>query len=182
MVGGGVALVLRETVLRVELIEFEHPAVAIDFREDGSGSDGDGARVAVNKSFLFDGQIEFDGVEQQKIGKRTELGDGGDHGLAACLINVPRVDTAGINFSDGPGERVFADAFGEFDAAFGREFLRIVEAYDAAFGIQDNGGGEDGAEERAAACLVETGDALPTVLSRDSFVASAAEPCHRARL
>ena len=182
VVGGCVAFVLREAVLRIELIEFEHAAVAIDFRENRGGGNGNGARVTMNESLLFDGKIEFDGVEQQEIGKGTKLGDGRDHGLAACLIDVPRVDAAGVDFSDGPAERVLADAFGQFDATFSRQLFRIVEADDAAFRIQDDGGGEDGTEERAATCFVESSDALPAVLSRDALVARTAEPCHRARL
>jgi hypothetical protein len=34
-----VALVLRETILRIELVVFLHPAVALDFRQDRGGGD-----------------------------------------------------------------------------------------------------------------------------------------------
>lgn len=182
VVGRGVALILREAILRIKLIELVHAAIAIDFGEDGCRGNRDGARVAMDDRFLLDGQIEFDRIEQKVIGKRTQLRNSGNHRLAAGLINVPRVDAAGIDFGDGPAERVFANAFCEFDAAFGREFLGIVEAHDSALGIEDHGGGEDWAEEGAAASFIETGDALPTVLSRDALVARAAEPCHRAGL
>lgn len=182
VVGCAVAFILREAVLRIELIELEHAAVAIDFGEDGRGSDRDGARVAVNDRFLFDGQIEFDGVEQKVIGKGTQLRNSRNHRLAAGLINIPGVDAAGVDFGDGPGERVLADTAGELDAAFVREFFRVIEADDAALGIEDDSSGEHGTEEGTAASFVEAGDALPTVLSRDALVARAAEPCHRAGL
>ncbi len=178
----GVTLILTEAILRVKLIEFEHAAVAINFGEDRCGGNGNGPRIAVNDRLLFDGKVELYGVEQQVIGKGTQLGNGGDHRLTAGLINVPGIDAAGVDFSDGPGESVFADPFGEPDAAFWREFFRVVKAHNAAFGVQDDGCREDGTEERAATCFVQTRDALPAVLTRDALVARAAEPCHRAGL
>jgi len=49
---------------------------------------------------------------------------------------------------------VFADARGELGATIGSEFFGVVEADDAALGIQDYGGGGDRAEKGAAAGFV----------------------------
>src|SRR5580693_4629647 len=132
----------------------------------------------MNQSFLLDGKIELKRVEEEIIRKRLELRDGGDHGLPTGLVDVPGVYTAGINFSDRPGQSVQADAFGENEAALGIDFLGIVEANDATGGAKDDCCGNDGAEQRSAACFVESGDTKPAALPRFAFVTPRAEPFH----
>ena len=64
---------------------------------------------------------------------------------------------------------MFADAEGEFAAAFGRKFLGIVEADNAAPGIENDGGGNDRAKESAATGFVDAGDARPAEFARGSL-------------
>ena len=64
---------------------------------------------------------------------------------------------------------MFANAESEFATAFGRNFLGIVEADDAALGIEDDGGGNDRTEESAAAGFVDAGDARPAEFARGSL-------------
>ena len=71
----------------------------------------------MNQRFLFDRQIEFDRVQQQIIGKRTKLRNSRDHGLPAGLIDIPRVNAAGVNFRHGPCQRVLANSLGQFARA-----------------------------------------------------------------
>ena len=179
MFGGAVAFIFGEVVLGELLVEFAHTAVALGFGEDGGGGDGNGAGVAVNQRFLFDEDIEFDSIEQQVIRSHGEFRESGGHGLAAGLQDVPCVDAAGIAFGDGPCERVLANFLSELFAAIGSELFGIVEADDAAGGIEDNGGGENGTEERAAACFVETGDARPARLSRQPLEPRVAPSGHQ---
>ena len=82
----------------------------------------------MNQSFLLDGKIEFERVEEEIIRKRLKLRNGGDHCLPAGLIDVPGVYAAGINFGDGPGQSVLADALGENEASLVFNFLGIIEA------------------------------------------------------
>ncbi len=56
------------------------------------------------------------GVDQQIVWLDRQLLHGGSHSLTGSLINVPGVDALGIDFGDGPGEGVLADARGEFRA------------------------------------------------------------------
>src|SRR5258708_14583444 len=114
------------------------------FGEDGGGGDGNAARVSFDTGFLFDEKVELHSVDQEIVGNDRKLLERGGHGLAAGLINIPGVDAGGIDFGNGPGERVFTNAEGEFAATFGGKFLGIVEADDAAFWIEDDGGGNDG--------------------------------------
>src|SRR6201993_2785922 len=173
-----VALVLRETILRIELIVFLHPAVALYFCEDRGGCDRGGTHVAMDQSLLLDGQIEFERVEEEIIRGRLKLRNGGAHRLAAGLIDVPGIDTASVDFGDSPGQSVQADTFGENKAALGIYFLGIVEANDATGGTEDDSSGNHRAEQRSPARFVEPGDTKPAALPRFAFVTPRAEPFH----
>jgi len=126
VIGSGVTLVASEAVLRVDSVPFFHACVAMGFGEDGSGSDGNAARVTFDKGFLFDENIELHGINEQIIRLDRKLLQGGGHGLAAGLINVPSVDALGIDFCDGPSESVLVDTHRKFRATLGRKFFRIV--------------------------------------------------------
>ena len=178
VIGSGVTFVAGEAVLRVDHIPLFHAGVAMRFGKDGCGGDGNAAGVAFNQRLLLDEDIELHGVNQQIIRLNRELSQSRSHGLAAGLVNVPCVDTLGIDFGDGPGDGVFANARGEFGAAFGGKFFRIVETNNAAFWIQNNRGGDDWAEERAAAGFIKTSDAHPAKLSRRSLETGRAETAH----
>ncbi len=161
VVGSGVAFMASEAVLRIDSIPFFHASVAVGLCEDGGGGDGDAARITFDERLLLDDHIELQGVDQQIIWLQGELLQSGAHGLAAGLINVPCINALGINFRDGPGPGVLANALGEFIAALSGEFFRIIESNNAAFGIEDYGGGNNGAKERAAAGFIETRDTHP---------------------
>ena len=134
-----IALVVRESVLRIQLIKFFHPLIALDFREDRSRRNRNRASVSMDDRFLFDGQIELDSVEQEKIGQRLKLGNCRNHRLSAGLVNVPGIYAARVDFGDGPRQSMFVNARSKFSAAFGSELLGIVETYDAAPRIENDG-------------------------------------------
>ncbi len=75
MLRGAIAFVLREAVLRIKLVELFHPPVALDLRQDGSGGDRNRPRIPVDQRPLLDGEIEFDGIEQQVIRQGIQLGE-----------------------------------------------------------------------------------------------------------
>lgn len=181
MIGSGITFVLRQAILRVELIEFFHATVAFCFRQDRRGCDGDRTRIAVNQGLLLDGQIELKGVQKQIVGKRVELRNGCNHCLTTGLVDVPGVDPAGVNLSGGPGESVLSNTRSKFGAPLGSEFLRIVETDDSTLRVEDDGGSYYRAEERTAACFIESSDALPTTVARFALISGAAEPSHRPR-
>jgi hypothetical protein len=56
---------------------------------------------------------------------------------------------------------MITNAFGELRASLGDELLRIVQANNATFGIEDDGGRDDWAKQRTAAGLIEARDARP---------------------
>src|SRR5215472_485886 len=179
MVRSGISLVARESVLRINGVPLFHARVAVRFRQDGRSSNGNAARVAFDQGFLLDHHIELQGVDQQIVRRDGELLKRGSHGLPRSLINVPGIDALRVDFRDGPGEGVFANPFPEFAAAFGGEFFGVVEADNAALGIQNNRGGNDRAEQSATPGFVNAGDARPTQLARRSLETGRAEPAHR---
>ena len=94
------------------------------------------------------------------------------------MIDVPGIDALSVDLRNGPGESVLANADGKFRAPLGGKFFRIIKADNTAFGIENDRGGDHGAEERAAAGFIETGDAHPAKLSRRSLETGGAEAAH----
>ncbi len=182
VVGSGVTLVASEAVLRVDNVPFFHASVAMGFGKDRGGGDGNAARIALDERLLLDQNIQLHGVDEQIVWLDRELFESGSHGLAAGLIDIPRVDALGIDFRDGPGQGMLPDTWSEFCPSLRSKFFRIVEAHNAAFGIENDRGGDHRAEERAAAGFIETGDAHPAKLSRRSLETGRAEAAHCAEI
>jgi len=178
----GIPFVASKPVLRVYDIPLFHAHIAMSFCKDGSGSDGNAARVALDQRFLLDQDVQLYGVDEQIIRLHGQLLKGGGHGLAAGLIDIPGVDALCIDFGDGPSESMLANAGSEFPAPLGREFFRIIQADNAALGIENDSGSDNGAKESAATGFIETGDAHPAELSRRSLETGGAEAAHCAEI
>jgi len=175
----GIAFVLRQPVLRINSVPFEHLPVAFHFGNDGGSRDRNRKRVAVNEGFLLDQHIQLHGVEQQIIGRDFQLPQSFRHGLAAGLINIPGIDAACIDFRDRPGKCVLANSQRQNFAALGGQFLGIIESDDPPPGIQDDGCGNDLAEKRAAPHFVKTGNPLPAALAGFALESGGASLPHR---
>jgi len=182
VVGGGVAFVAGKAILRIDGVPFFHARVAVGFGEDGSSGNRNAASVTLDERFLLDENIELHGIDEQVIRLDGELLQCGGHGLAAGLIDVPGVNALGIYFRNGPSESVLVDTHGKFGAAFGRKFFRVIKADNATLGIENDRGGNDWTEERAAAGLIKTRDAHPAKLSRLSLETGRAESVHCAKI
>src|SRR4029077_4439457 len=110
VIGGGVALVARQTVQRVDRVPLFHAGDSGSFRKDRGGSDRNAAAVAFDQRFLLDQDIELEGVDEQVVRDDGELLQSRGHRLTTGLVDVPCVDAQGVYVRDGPGEGVFADA------------------------------------------------------------------------
>ncbi len=102
MVGRAVALVSRQTVLRINGVPLFHASVSMCFRKDRSCRDGDAAGVSFNKGFLLDQDFELHGVNEQVVGWNCQLQQRGGHRLARRLVNVPRIDALRVYFRNSP--------------------------------------------------------------------------------
>ena len=178
MIGGGVAFVASQTILRVDGVPLFHARIAMGLREDGRRRDGYASSIAFDEGFLFDQNVELHGVQEKVIRRDGELLERGGHGLAAGLVNVPGIDALRINFGDGPGEGVLADARSEFGAAIGGEFFRVVKTNDAALWIENHGSSNDGTEQRASAGFIQAGNAHPTEFPRLSLETGRTKAAH----
>ncbi len=178
VIGGGVSFMASQAVLRIDGVPLGHARIAVRFSEDGSGGDGDTAGISVDDGFLLDEHVEFDGVEEQIVRDNGKLAQSGGHGLAAGLINIPGVNALRIDFRDGPGESMFANARRELIAAVGDKFFRVIEADDAPLGVQDNGCSDDGAKQRATTSFIEASDARPPEFASSAFKMRATAASH----
>ena len=178
MISGGVPLMPAQAVLGVDCVPFLHAGIAMGFGKNGSSGDRDAAGVSMDQGFLFDKNIKFDGVQQQVIGKNGKLMEGRGHGLATSLIDIPGIDTLRIDLRDRPCQCVFANARRQLATPLRHQSLGIVQADDAPLGIQNHGGGDDRAEQRAATSFIETGDARPAELASRAFETRATKASH----
>jgi len=99
--------------------------------------------------------------------------DGGEHGEARGLVDVDAVDGGGVDLGDGDGECGGTDEAVERFAARGCELFGVAEAgagERVELRGQNDGGGDDGAEERAAAHLVYAGDRAEAAEAQGLFV------------
>lgn len=94
------------------------------------------------------------------------------------MVDIPGVDAGSVDFGNGKGECVVADANGEFGAAISGKLFGIIETDNAAFGVEYDGGRDYGAEERAAAGFVNAGDARPAEFARRSLKTGRAKTAH----
>ena len=179
VIGGGVTFMASQAVLRIDGVPLGHTRIAVRLGEDGSGGDGNAASISVDDGFLLDEHVEFDGVEEQIVRDNGKLAQSGGHGLAAGLINIPGVNALRIDFRDGPGESMFANARSEFVTAVGDKFFGVVEADDAPLGVQDNGCSDDGAKQRATTSFIEASDARPSQLASSTFKMRATTASHK---
>jgi len=107
------------------------------------------------------GEIELHGVDEEVVGRDGEGADGGEHGEARGLIDVDAVDGGSVDLGDGDGQRGRADEAVERFALEVGELLGVFEAGagEIVYALgQDDGGGDDRAEETSAADLVDAGD------------------------
>jgi len=179
MVGGGVAFVPRQPVLRINSVPLDHLPVAFHLGDDRGSRDRNRKRIAVDERFLFDEHVELHGVEKQIIGRDFQLPQGFGHGLAAGLIDVPGIDAARVDLRDGPGESVFANPHRQNFTAFGWQFFGIVQTDDPPLGVEDDGRGNNLPEQGAAPHFVNSGNPLPTTLARLALESGGASLPHR---
>jgi hypothetical protein len=180
--GGGIAFVLRQSVLRVDGIPVLHAGIAMGFSENGSRGNRDATAIAFDKRLLLDEDVQLDRVNQKIIGRDRQLLQRGSHGLTAGLVNVPGVNALGVDFSHRPRESVLSDALRKNAATLLRELFGVIEADYTSLGIEDDRAGDNWAEQRATSGFVEPGDARPPQFARRALETGRAEAAHFAKI
>jgi hypothetical protein len=104
------------------------------------------------------------------VGFDGELHDGCEHGDASGLVDIDAVDGFDVDFGDGPGESFGADDAVHAFALIEVELLGVAEAAQTEVFREDDGGGDDGAEEGATTDFVNAGDQAGILLARLALV------------
>ena len=122
--------------------------------------------------------VELHGVDEEVVGRDGEGADGGEHGEARGLDDVDAVDGGGVDLGDGDGERGGADEAVERFALEMGELFGVAEAGAGECGEvfrQDDGGGDDWAEETSAAHLVDARDEAEAAKAQGLLVRAGAD-------
>lgn len=178
VLGSGVALVIRETVLGEKVVVFGHEAIAGDLGEDAGGRDGEAFGVAIDDRGLgaTDGE-DVGPVDEGVVRNEGEFQHGFVHGAEGSLQDVDGVDDFDIDGGDGGTDLAGGGKeLEKFFALLFVELLGIVQALEFAweaflnpFAGEAHDGGDNRSGERAAAGFVSTGDAGATALEAITF-------------
>ena len=148
----------------------------MDFCQHACRRDGEAAGVALNDGLLRARPVDcVEAVDEEVVGGESELLDGEAHGEERGLADVDAVDGFSVDGGDGEGYGFCADFGVELVALLFGELLGVGEAGEAAALGQDDGGGYDGAEERAAAYFVQAGDLQKTAFACGVFQRESAD-------
>ena len=173
MGGGAVALVLGELIVGEDGVECKHEAVALDFGDDASGGDGKAEAVAADDGLLGPGEIlDGESVDEDHVrGRGAEGGDGAAHGEVGGAEDIELVDFAGAGLAGGEAHvGVVGEGFVEVFALGAAEFFGVVEEGEVEVFGQEDGGGEHGTGEGAAAGFVDAGDEAAALEAVGCFV------------
>jgi hypothetical protein len=158
MLGSSIALVLRETVVRVKRISLGHQAIASDFGDHARSRDAEAEGVSADHCGLRDGEgMHGKAVDQNVIGRRGEERNGLAHGLVGGAQDIEAVDFFRFEDCHAPADvsalhelrvKVLAHFFGEL--------LGVVQSPEAELLRQDHRRGDDRASEWAASGFINS--------------------------
>jgi len=181
---GRVALVHVEAVLGVLLVQPGHQPVAADLGQDRGGHDRALQAVAADQGLGHAGQAAWNhvAVDAGQLHRRLQGADGPAHALQGGLQDVEPVDFLHRHHLHVPGQGALEDARVQGLALGGGELLGVVQAADAACGIQHHRGHRHRAGQRAAPGFVHAAHAQLAAVHREqpgADVAGPAAPAHR---
>lgn len=129
---GAIALMPGKTVFGIIAVEVAHEPVARDLGDDGSGGDGETARVAVNERLLPDRAQSGDrvrAVDKDHFRRRAQTRHGEGHGEKRGLEDIDIVDHPCADHADAEAETSVEDARKETLARLRRELFRISNTF-----------------------------------------------------
>src|SRR5687768_2576820 len=128
VLANGVALVPLETVARVLILVLAHACIALGFREDRSGGDGQAALVALDDARLLDRHlVQLTRVDQQVLGGHVQRLDGAPHRRDSGPIDVQLVDFFWLDECDSPGACFALDERSQLNPPLRQHLLGIVD-------------------------------------------------------
>ena len=160
--GGAVTLVAGKVIVGQNGVERKHEAVALHFGDDARGGDAEAEGVAAHDGLLGPGEIpDGEAVDEDHVwAGGAEGGDGALHGEVGGAEDVEVVDFGRGGEAGGEADAgVLGEFFVEALALGGGDFFRIVQARVVEVVGEEDGGGEHGTSEAAAANFVDADDA-----------------------
>ncbi|MNT20003.1 hypothetical protein D3C72_1552950 [compost metagenome] len=156
---GAITLVLIEAVFGIGRMQVHEGRVARRLGQDGGGGNRIDLVVATDDGHAAYRHHGAAVAVDQGQGRHGRQGlDGAAHGQHRRLQDVQAVDLFFRRFGDGPGQGLGLDLRCQQVAFRFAEFFRIAQAVDGLVRVEDHGGGEHGAGQRTAACLVDAAD------------------------
>jgi hypothetical protein len=156
VLGGAVALVHFETVLRIAGGEIAHECVAGDLRHDRGRSDTCTEVISPHHSRGGKRQTRIVAVHEDVVDADVERTNSPLHTEADRLPDADGVDLGGFDVDDGTGECLSANECGDGLAPRRREPLGVVESLDTAGWGEHHGREGEWTRQRSPADLVDS--------------------------
>jgi len=157
MLGGAVALVLRKTVARIQVVQLKQAQVAGGLGQDRCSSDAVAAAITLHNGQLILIDVNaLVAIDQCAIAGGQQCLHGSFHGTSCRLQDVDLVDLSHLSVSHSPGNAALADDRGQLIAPVRAKALGVIDPSDRMTGIQDHGRRAYRTCQRAAPCLVDS--------------------------
>ena len=152
---------LCQLILRVLLVQLQHIAIPADLGQNGRCTDAGTGGISLDHRLCRDLQARRGtvAVHQHEVGHDVQLFHGLLHAAHGGIEDVVAVDDLRPHEYDPVGQSFFLDLIEQGIPLFLGELFGIVDALHWVLRVQDAGRYADRAAQRAAACLVHTGEA-----------------------
>ena len=157
--GGGIALMIGETVKRILFVQLQHQFVARGLRQDRRGGDRRDLAVTLHDGLAGNtGLRAIQAIHQHLLRLYLQRQHGAAHRQQGGLQDVEPVDLVHFGVGHRPCQRAFADERGKPVALFFGKFLGIGQPCDGVARVKDHRRRAHRPGQGAAPCLVHATD------------------------
>ena len=177
---GAVTFMLAERILRKPRAKVTHHSVARDLGDHAGRGDAQADAITINDGRLRKRKWNNrQAIDQNVVGGLYERFDRQPHSAMARTKNIDPIDLDGIDDAYCPSDfRIRDEVAVDFLAQFRRELFGIVQAAVTEFFRQDHRRRDHWTRQRAAACVIDPGDASDAISAKFFLVTKSAAPVH----
>ena len=151
-----------KAVCGMNAVLLPHAAVPSDLGDNGCGGYGAAEGVALCHGSERDADLrQRNGIDEDVVRPDLEPGDGASHGRLGGGNNAEGIDILRLNEGDVDGAGVCLNQLRQLLPLAGGDDFAIVQVFIPVMvcaGVQDDGGGGDGAGQWAASHFVDSGN------------------------